>query len=46
MFEFYRLHIPSRKQEIEQWRAVVPELQSFDAWMSQNAAKLKQALGV
>jgi uncharacterized protein YbjT (DUF2867 family) len=45
MFEFYRLHIPSRKQEIEQWRAVVPELQSFDAWMSQNAAKLKETLG-
>jgi uncharacterized protein YbjT (DUF2867 family) len=45
MFEFYRLHIPSRKKEIEEWRAVVPELQTFDTWMAKNADGLKKALG-
>ena len=46
MFEFYRLHIPSRKQEIAEWRAIVPELMTFDAWMAKNKEGMKQALGV
>jgi uncharacterized protein YbjT (DUF2867 family) len=46
MFEFYRLHIPSRKSEIESCRAVDPELQSFDTWASRNAARLRSALGL
>jgi uncharacterized protein YbjT (DUF2867 family) len=45
MFEFYRLHIPSRKKEIEEWRAITPELQSFDTWMAKNQGTLKKALG-
>jgi uncharacterized protein YbjT (DUF2867 family) len=46
MFEFYRLHIPSRKKDIEELRAVAPELQSFETWAARNAASLKKALGV
>ena len=44
MFEYYRLHIPSRKSYIEEARANGPELQSFDSWIGKNAAKLKSAL--
>jgi uncharacterized protein YbjT (DUF2867 family) len=46
MFEYYRAHIPSRKQDVEHWRAITPELQSFDTWMAQNAAGLRKTLGV
>ncbi len=44
MFEFYRLHVPSRKAEIEQCRAIAPELQGFQSWLSQNEAKLRETL--
>jgi uncharacterized protein YbjT (DUF2867 family) len=46
MFEFYRLHIPSRKHAIEQWRAITPELQSFGTWVEKNEGRLRSALGV
>lgn len=46
MFEFYRVHIPSRAKNIEECRAIAPELQSFDAWLSKNEGKLKGALGL
>jgi len=44
MFEYYRLHIPSRAKDIETCRALAPGLQSFDTWASRNEGKLKAAL--
>lgn len=41
MFEFYRLHIPSRARDIEACRALAPELQDFDTWASRNEQKLR-----
>ena len=46
MFEYYRLLIPSREKEIAQWRALEPEIQSFDAWAAKNEAGLKSTLGI
>ena len=40
MFEYYRLHIPSRAKDIESCRALAPELQSFEAWADANRAQL------
>lgn len=45
MFEYYRLHIPSRKTDVDACRALNPQLQSFDTWVNANASKLKGALG-
>jgi uncharacterized protein YbjT (DUF2867 family) len=44
MFEFYRVYIPSRAQDIEHWRTVTPELQSFDTWLSRNEGAMKAVL--
>ncbi|HYC87675.1 MAG TPA: NmrA/HSCARG family protein [Thermoanaerobaculia bacterium] len=44
MFEYYRLHIPSRVRDIETCRALAPELQSFDTWLAANAASLRNVL--
>ena len=44
MFEFYRLHMPSRARDIEACRALSPELQSFDTWMTRNADALRATL--
>ena len=44
MFEFYRLHIPSRAKDIEACRSLAPELQSFEAWVTKNADKLRATL--
>jgi uncharacterized protein YbjT (DUF2867 family) len=41
MFEYYRLHIPSRAKDIDSCRALAPTLQSFDTWASRNATKLQ-----
>ena len=41
MFEYYRLHIPSRKRDIEAGRAIAPDLQSFETWVTRNAARLR-----
>ena len=46
MFEYYRLHIPSRARDIETSRALAPGLQSFDAWLGKNETKLRAALGM
>jgi uncharacterized protein YbjT (DUF2867 family) len=46
MFEFYRLHMPSRREELAECRALAPELQDFDTWMGRNAAALRSALGI
>jgi uncharacterized protein YbjT (DUF2867 family) len=45
MFEFYRLHIPSRQRDIETCRALAPELQSFETWMQKNSGAMRAALG-
>lgn len=45
MFEYYRLHIPSRLRDIEACRALAPELQSFETWVTRNAGKLRATLG-
>lgn len=45
MFEFYRLHIPSRKRDIEICRTIAPDLQSFETWVKRNAGNLRAVLG-
>lgn len=45
MFEYYRLHIPSRLRDIEACRTLAPELQSFETWMGRNQGRLRAALG-
>jgi len=45
MFEYYRVHIPSRAQDVETCRALAPELQSFETWAGRNGEKLKATLG-
>ena len=42
MFEYYRLHIPSRVRDVETSRALSPELQSFETWASKNADALRK----
>lgn len=44
MFEYYRLHIPSRVDDIETCRIVAPDLQSFATWTERNADKIKASL--
>lgn len=41
MFEYYRLHIPSRVDAIETCRAIAPELQSFATWAARNESRLR-----
>ena len=44
MFEYYRLHIPSRVRDIEASRALSPQLQSFETWAAKNADALRATL--
>ncbi len=46
MFEYYRLHIPSRQADIARLRAAAPELQSFETWMERHADPLRATLGI
>lgn len=43
MFEFYRVHMPSRSTEIEQCRVIAPELQTFAGWVAKNEGGLRAA---
>ncbi len=45
MFEYYRIHIPSRKPDIERARALYPKLQNFEQWAHANREALIAALG-
>lgn len=45
MFEYYRLHIPSRAQDVESCRALAPVLQSFAAWAAKNEGRLRAVVG-
>jgi uncharacterized protein YbjT (DUF2867 family) len=44
MFEYYRVHIPSRAEDIKAGLAIAPDLQSFETWMTRNADRLQGAL--
>lgn len=44
MFEYYRLHIPSRARDIEVCRSIAPALQSFETWARRNDAALRGVL--
>lgn len=44
MFEYYRLHIPSRARDIETCRAIAPALQSFETWARRNESALRTVL--
>jgi uncharacterized protein YbjT (DUF2867 family) len=44
MFEYYRLHIPSRLRDIDTCRAIAPEVQSFETWVTANAGQLSGVL--
>jgi len=44
MFEYYRLHIPSRAKDIETMHAIDPNVQSFDTWAAKNEEKLRATL--
>ena len=46
MFEYYRLHIPSRLRDIEACRTLAPALQDFETWAARNEARLRAALGL
>ena len=45
MFEYYRLHIPSRAKDIEACRTLAPGLQSFETWATRNVGRLRATLG-
>ena len=36
MFEFLRLHVPSRRAEIAQCRRLYPSMQTFEPWVQAN----------
>jgi len=36
MFEFLRVHVPSRRAEIAQCRRLYPSMQTFEAWLQSN----------
>jgi uncharacterized protein YbjT (DUF2867 family) len=44
MFEFNRLHVPSRRGDLEESRRLYPEIQTFEAWVRANADRLRAAL--
>jgi uncharacterized protein YbjT (DUF2867 family) len=41
MFEFYRVHMPSRMRDIDTCRALAPQLQSFEQWAERNEGALR-----
>ena len=46
MFEFYRVHIRSRKDDIAAVRKIDPQIQSFETWITKNEAGLRKTLGL
>lgn len=44
MFEFYRVHIPSRARDLETCRAMAPGIADFQTWMGRNADALRAKL--
>jgi uncharacterized protein YbjT (DUF2867 family) len=39
MFEYNRLHIPNRREDLEESRSLYPKLQSFESWLTANKDK-------
>ena len=39
MFEYNRLHIPNRQEDLEESRSLYPKLQSFESWLTANKDK-------
>jgi uncharacterized protein YbjT (DUF2867 family) len=39
MFEYNRLHIPNRRADLEQSRALYPGMQTFESWLAANKDK-------
>jgi uncharacterized protein YbjT (DUF2867 family) len=39
MFEFLRVHVPSRRAEIAQCRRLYPSMQTFEAWLQSNVER-------
>lgn len=44
MFEYYRIHIPSRKADIERARTLYPKLQTFEQWATAHRDDLIRTL--
>jgi hypothetical protein len=45
MFEYYRVHMPSRLEDIPTARELAPGLQSFETWTARNAGRLRAVVG-
>jgi uncharacterized protein YbjT (DUF2867 family) len=46
MFDFNRLYIPNRREDLEQSRALYPGMQDFATWATKNREAIRKALGV
>jgi len=44
MFEFNRLHILNRKEDLEESRRLYPKMQTFESWLTTNKEKFKDIL--
>jgi hypothetical protein len=36
MFEFNRLHVPNRRADLEESRALYPQIQDFETWLRRH----------
>ena len=45
MFEFNRLHIPTRKADVDESRRLYPAMQGFEAWLEHNKTRFDAILG-
>lgn len=45
MFEFYRTRVPNRTADLERSRALYPDMQGFEAWLSRHRDEMIAALG-
>jgi hypothetical protein len=43
MFEFNRLHVPERRTDMAESRALYPGMQSFEEWMKANKQQFQIA---
>jgi uncharacterized protein YbjT (DUF2867 family) len=46
MFEFYRLHVPTRQADMAQSRVLFPKIQTFESWLMANKDKVEDILMV
>lgn len=45
MFEFNRLYVPNRRNDLEACRAVNPEMQTFETWLKSHRGAFEKILG-